>query len=366
MKYFDTYAAATVGAGGSQYWFNAAEPRTGRIYYRLSQSGTYNYSLLFTGVIDSTFADGSVSHCNLLCGEWELLSATVGIVKTCSAKDATDPDVTIPLTFGGKPSLTVLPGTYFTTDPVELTAEKGEYLCLEVTCQGEGIPCHPESVLPVFVKKNGAWTYCPETPFPSLVGCDRAVSAKIGFIGDSITQGCGTAMNSYTNWAAYIADMIGDDYAWWNMGLGYGRAMDAASDGTWLYKAKQVDGISVCFGVNDILRGRTADQVKADLTTILQKLQQAGVRVLLQTVPPFDYNADTTETWRAVNRYIRETLAPQADAFFDCVPVLSDSGEKDDPGAKKYGGHPNAAGGLAWATALCPVMQEFVEKTAAK
>ncbi len=361
MKYFENYVSATVGAGGSQYWFDSAEPRTGRIYYRLSQSGTYDYSLLFTGIIDSTFADGSVSHANLLCGQWEILAATVGVGKTCSAAEATDPDVTIPLTFAGEKTLTILPGTYFTTDPVEITAEKGEYLCLEVTCRGEHIPCHPESVLPVFVQKDGAWVRCPETPFPSHIGCNRTVSAKLGFLGDSITQGCGTAVNSYTNWASYIADMLGDDFSYWNMGLGYGRAMDGASDGTWLYKAKQVDGISVCFGVNDILRGRTATQVKADLTTIVQMLQKAGVRVLIQTVPPFDYGADTVETWRDVNRYIREELATVADAFYDCVPVLSDSGEKDDPGAKKYGGHPNAAGGLAWATGLCPVMKEFAE-----
>lgn len=364
MNYFYKYVSNTSAAGGSQSWFGYAKDNVcrGRIYYRVFSGGSFDYSFLFSNTIDSTFSDGLHSHVNLVCDEWELLSASVGVVDSCGVNEPTDPVSVTALTFNGAAEKTVAPGEYFSTDPIEITADSGSYLCLEMTYRGRMIPCHPESVIPAFVfdPDEEKWNWKTELPFPSMVGCTRNVRAKLGFIGDSITQGCGTYANSYTHWGAYLADMLGDEYSYWNLGLGYARASDAASDGTWLFKAKQLDGISVCFGVNDILRGHTAEQIKNDLTKIVDYLQAAGVRVLIQTVPPFSYEEQYIETWNDVNDYIRGTLSKRADAFFDNVPVLYFS--EKQPHMAAYGPHPNADGGLAWASALLPVMKEFAKK----
>lgn len=364
MKYFNTYVSNTSAAGGNQSWFGYANEKiySGRIYYRVFSGGTFDYSFLFTNTIDSTFSDGLHSHVNLVCDEWELLSATVGIVDECGVNNPADPDKVIKLTFNGMTSKTVAPGEFFSTDPTEITADSGSYLCLEMKYRGKMIPCHTESVIPAFVfsPDEEKWNWNTELPFPSMVGCNRKVKAKLGFIGDSITQGCGTYANSYTHWGAYLADMLGDEYSYWNLGLGYARASDAATDGSWLFKAKQLDGISVCFGVNDILRGHTSEQIKNDLTKIVDYLKAAGVSVLIQTVPPFSYENQYIDTWNDVNNYIRNTLAKRADAFFDNVPVLYFSSEQ--PHMAAFGPHPNADGGLAWATALLPAMKEFAEK----
>lgn len=365
MRYFDTYVSNTTGAGGSQYLFNAAEEKSSRIYYKVFAGGTFSYSLLFTNLVDSTFADGSESHVNLVGGEWEILSASIGIVPTCSATSAPDPSDILNLTFAGKSTKTVMPGEYFTTDPLTISAQKGDYLCLEMVCRGEGIPCHYESVLPAFEKKNNDWVRNTLVPFPSHIGCDRPIAARIGYIGDSITQGCGTEVNSYTNWCAILAEMLGEDCSHWNLGLGYARASDAATDGTWLNKAKQVDGIVVCFGVNDILREHTAEQIKNNLAVIVSKLHASGTKVLLQTVPPFNYTEPYTTVWNDVNTYIRNVLSKEADAFFDCVPTLS-AFPVEHPEVSKYGPHPNADGGKVWAEDLYPIMKKFIGTLTAK
>ena len=170
-------------------------------------------------------------------------------------------------------------------------------------------------------------------------------------------------MNSYKHWNALLADAVGEQFAYWNLGIGYGRAADAASDGAWLYKAKQMDAVVLCFGTNDIGQGRDAEQIQRDLRYIIQKLQAAGVKVLLQTLPPFDWTGDKLAVWLQVNEYLRCTLSKIADEFFDVVPILIEG--KEAMGKAKYGEHPNEEGCRAWADALMPVMEGFMKKSCA-
>lgn len=363
MKWFHTYSSNTIAGSGSQYYFTADEhtPHTGRIYYKVFAGGCYHYSLLFSNIIDSTFADGSVSHCNLLCDEWDILNASIGVCKECSPEQAGEVSCLQPLTFLGSGSKHVMPGEFFVTDPVEIQADKGDYLCLEITYQGRMLPYHEESLLPAFVLENGHWTPCKHVPFPGMIGCDRPVKSKIGFLGDSITQGIGTEPNSYAHWNALAAEGIGEEYSYWNLGLGYGRASDAASDGAWLFKAKQLDKLVVCFGTNDVLHVKDNEaQIKKDLLIIIRKLKAAGVKVLLQSLPPFDYTGENLEKWLHVNDYVRNTLAKEADGFFDVVPSLIDG--EECTAKSRYGGHPNAEGCKAWADALLPAMKNWLQQ----
>jgi len=194
----------------------------------------------------------------------------------------------------------------------------------------------------------------------TMVGCDRPVELRIGFIGDSITQGIGTPKNSYEHYAAVIADILGERYSYWDIGLGYGRGHDAASDGAWLFKAKQVDVMTVCFGVNDIYRGFDADQIIKSLETVMTKLHEAGVSVIMQTIPPYDYPPHLRAIWEKVNGHIISFMAERADGFFDVVPVLSKSA--DEPHMAKFGGHPNSEGNRLWGEALA----NEVERVAAE
>jgi len=366
MKYFETYTSNSVAGSGNQFFFNMneGEVRTGRVFYKITASGEYNYSLLFTNIMDSTFSDGSLSHKNLICDEWQIHGARIGKCKFIPDKplekmtvsdsdegaDIFVSDMT-DVTFNSLKKKTVMPGEFFTTDPLKMIFEKGEYLCLEITFSGSMIPYHEETLLPVFVKGENGWSYSKQMPFAGMIGCDRETAkCRIGFIGDSITQGIGTEANSYKHWNARLSEKIGDEYAFWNLGIGYARAEDAATDSAWLFKAKHNDIVFVCFGVNDILQGVTEEKIKSSLNQITESLKKAGCRVILQSVPPFDYSGEKIYIWNNINRYIKEVLSKKVDAVFDNVPYLGRQGDEAHMAA--YGGHPNAEGCAVWADAL--------------
>lgn len=361
MKWFETYCSNTLGAGGNQLIFSTeGKEMTGRIYYKIFAGGTYNYSLLFSNIMDSTYKFGEESHCNKICDEWELLEAKVGICKKTSSEVAGTVENFAPLSFGGQASKAVMPGEFFTSDPVELSAEKGDYLCFEVRYKGNMIPYHWESILPVFTRQGDAFVPDKRVPFPGMIGCDRKVAKRIGYLGDSITQGVGTPPNAYTHWNALVSEAIGDAYSYWNLGLGYGKGQDAASDGAWLYKAKQCDAVVVAYGSNDVGRGRSVEGMKQDFAAIIRKLKAAGVKVFLISVPPFDWQNDYLQRWNAINEYLTNELSKEADGFFHVAPLLVDYTQWE--GKSKYGTHPNEEGCRIWADAMLPLFHAFLQK----
>ncbi len=356
MNYFDTFTSNTLAGSSNQHFFTSdGNIRKGRIFYKVFEKGEYNYSFLFTNTIDSTYGDGSVSHKNLLCKEWTLVSLRAA----CSAEidNSIPEDAFKNVTFDGKISKTVSVGDVFYSDAVSLSPS--EYICLEITFKGEMIPYHEEIIISTFVENDGTWLCDRRMPVPSMVGCDRKVRKRIAFLGDSITQGCGTEKDSYAHWNAVFAQKAGNEFSYWNLGIGYGRASDASTDGAWLFKAKKNDVVFVCFGVNDILFGAKEEQVCSDLKTIVQKLKEAGLTVILQTVPPFDYNSENCITWKNTNAYIKSELAPLVDAFFDNTPVLQKS--ENEPHMSLFGGHPNEEGCKKWAEALFDELKPFME-----
>ena len=361
MEFFKKYVSNTLAGSGNQHFFINEAPelvQTGRIYYKLFSGGEYNYSLLFSNIIDSTFADGSKSHKNIVCDSWKIERAALCIVPDC---DPNSEHNFTPITFDGKEYKNVNPGEFFCSDPVSLKGNKGDYLCFEVSFTGEMIPYHEETHIPTFVLDgNNCWGKAKCMPFPAMIGCDRKVKLRVAYIGDSITQGLGTPFNSYLHWCANVSEMLGEDYAYWNLGLGYGRGADAATNGAWLFKAKQSDVAVVCFGVND-LGSFTADEIKASILNIVRRLKAAGVTVAVQTIPPYNYDERYRGNWACVNEWIKTELINSCDMVFDVVKVLGESEENSH--MAKYGGHPNAEGCKAWSDALYAPLKELIEKT---
>lgn len=359
MKFFEKYTSATTAAMGNQNYFNE-NPDTvtkGRVYVKIEVSNENKFSLLYTNIIDSTYADGS--HCcrNLVIDEWEMVALRVGIVSA----PWEEPENWIPVTFeGGKPSKTVAPGEIFATDEFSAEVKKGEFFCIECEFRGTMMPFHTEINLSCCTFHGGAWVENRVLPVPSMVGCAREDKpVRVAFWGDSITQGIGTPPNSYLHYASVVAGILGEKYAYWDIALGYARGDDAATRGVWMYKALQNDVISVCFGVNDLLQGVPADTIKKDLTVIVTELKKAGKKVVIQTIPPFDYGGETVGHWEDINAYIRDVLAPQCDGFFDNVAILG--GKNGLPQCTKFGGHPDARGHRPWGEGLAEVIGKVIE-----
>lgn len=360
MDYFKKFSSNTIAGSGNQLCFST-EGKTlrGRVLYRIEVGGKFNYSLLFSNIIDSTYYTGETCCKNVVCRPWRIHSARVGLCRNVPQDRELsalrmDEDIRISwlaeLTFDGKKEKLVAPGEFFASDPVELCFARLEYLCLEMTYSGDMLPHHIESRLPIYVDAGEGFQYDMRMPLPGMVGCDRPVCERVGFFGDSITQGIGPACNSYLHWNAHLSRGLGERRACWNLGIGFARANDAASRGAWFYKAMQNDTIFICFGVNDLYQGFTAESVKADLTTLVRCFKGAGKRVILQTLPPFDYKDQMKADWLEINRYILEELSREADAVFDNVPLLRKS--EEEPERPAYGGHPNAEGCKIWANAL--------------
>lgn len=371
MKYFDKFNSNTYAGSGNQLFFemNDNEIHTGRVFYKISVGGEYDYSILFSNIIDSTYADGVVSYKNLICDKWVIHSARIGRCKKLDiSKDVCDlvmsdyaqnTDIVVSdlkdISFDGQKTKEVMPGVFFSSDPVKFDYKKDEYLCLEISFSGKRIPYHEETLLPVFVKQGEEWVYSKFMPFAGMIGCDRQVKARIAYLGDSITQGIGTKLNSYSHWNAILSEKLGNHYSYWNLGIGYGRANDAASDGAWLYKAKQNDIIFICYGVNDILKGQPEEQIKADLTHIVDVLKKEGKKVIIQTIPPFNYQGEDIEKWNRINLYILTELKDRVDFVFDNTKVL---GKREKLSDAIYGGHPNEEGCKLWAEALFEKIKE--------
>ncbi len=363
LKFFQNFVSNTCAGSSNQHVFHLPENtvKTGRIFYKIFCGGKYNYSLLFSNITDSTFADGRDSHMNMICPEWEILGAKIGradknFFEGCNGTAEAERCVNgkdlelFPVTFNKSKTKTVAPGEFFCSDPVTAEFCEGEYLCLEITFRGTKIPYHEETLLPVFGKCEEGFVYDKKMPFASMVGCDRNVRGRIAFWGDSITQGIGTPMNSYTHWNALLSEKIGADFAFWNLGIGFARANDSAADGAWAYKAKQNDVVFVCFGVNDLLQDFSEKQIIHDIEKTVDILLKENIKVVLQTLPPFNYDEQKRVIWENVNRYIKDVLSKKVSFVFDNGTVLSESAE--NPHMTRFGGHPDEEGCDLWAKAI--------------
>ncbi|MCQ2385810.1 MAG: SGNH/GDSL hydrolase family protein, partial [Clostridia bacterium] len=297
---------------------------------------------------DSTFADGSTCHAGYVPPAWEIIS-----LKAAVCHNGLTPLSFTPVFFDGKPFRVVNPGEMFATDPILLSFRKGDTLCLEMEFRGKEYPVLHELVTTSLLKTPNGWEASYKMPRPSMIGCDRPVKEKIVFWGDSITQSLGTEQDSYSGYVMACAAHFPEEYAVWNIGLGYGRGMDAALGGVWAFKASQGDLVSVCFGVNDIFRVGDFETIADGLTKTVERLHRAGCRVLLQNVPPFSFEGEQKQLWYTLRRFIAETLRYKADFYFDPAPYIGYAGGEEH--MSKYGPHPNAEGCKLWGDALAKV-----------
>jgi lysophospholipase L1-like esterase len=276
------------------------------------------------------------------------------------------------VTFGGNRRRSVSPGEKLWSDPVSLELSAGHELAFTWTLSGTGYPFVSATFHTTYRANQNLAAQETASGFsattevlvaPGLVGSDVPVQSRLCFLGDSITQGVGTSDNGYGYWVAKIAAGIDPTIGVWNLGSGWARAADASSDGYWLYKAKQCDEVAVILGVNDLgSSGSNGNDVIGFLTTILAKLKQnnPAAKIILFTVPTFNFSGSQLTDWRAINASIRSNSIAGADRTFDVAAVLSQPAPNDANLQTRYlsssaSPHPNdtagtdiAAAFLAW------------------
>ena len=134
---------------------------------------------------------------------------------------------------------------------------------------------------------------------------------------------------------------------------------DVARGESWLSKAAALDHVCVCLGVNDILQGRTAQALWADLCAIRAGLRRAnpGLRLTQFTIPPFDLEGGHLEIWRQINGGLRDLARNGEIELFDIAQVLARPHPNGHLAA--FGPHPDGAGGAA----VCRSFMDWLTST---
>lgn len=317
-----------------------AYTRTYRTYVRLRETGSLHLKFWHSNAVDSTWDVGNTAKGSMPGGEWIIESAYVAVSK--SKRDGSiQPDSLAQVTFDGEVSKEVAPAEKFWSDSVHIDVPAGHDLVFTWTITasaGRSFPYNTEGLLVSALeaegnqadKEQGALFTVSENRLvlPAFIGYKKQVKEEIIFLGDSITQGVRTQKDGYEYWVSRIGDGLGPEYAIWNIGSGWARAYDAAADGPWLAKSKEGSIVALVLGVNDIdIGSRSADEVLADLSIIIRKIKQnpkqSGVRVILFTVPPFNFTEEREKVWRTVNETIRTHPPEGTDIVFDIAEVLS-------------------------------------------
>lgn len=351
---FTTYVSNTVVSTGNNFYIEKAENITYRAYLPVEQYGELEYKFFFTNTVDSTYAKGKNAFVGKDGGAYTVSNAVIADGGTSTEDKITN---RTPVTFGGKKTKEVAADESYWSDPVTMNIPEGHYMVWEWTVSGEGIPCNKMSSLTSTASSADGETFefCDEIPLPQIIGAKRDVKHTVAAIGDSITQGCQTEQMKYEFWASKISTQLGSDVAFFNCGLGWARASDAASNENWLSRVSQYDTVIVAFGTNDIVSGKyggkksSAEEIDEYLDAIVSYLTEKGCDVILFNAPPQDFKETNEGVRTALNEKIPAIAEKYGAKFFDFSALLS---TEDEPGKAVYGGHPNGEGGTVVADAF--------------
>ena len=324
---------------------------TYRTYYRLREEGNLSLSVWYRNIMDSQSEHPLSAPANDSCSAFRIIAASVadgGISPNGSAM----PGTTRQVSWSGSSSKTVARGESFWSDTVGIFLPAGHYLAFTWTVEkqtyDDAIPHPYENQYSCFTK-SGSYTSQEASAGFSSTG-DYAVAPNTIAYKKSVKRiiGFSVSMNSYAFWVAQAALNLGPFYGVWNLGSGWAQARDAATNKAWLGKAKCCDDAVVCLGVNDLRNGATSEQVLGYISTVVSSLLQISPskKIILCTVPPFNFTGTAETYWRAINASIRANPPAGVSRVFDLAALLGQAPPNDNLANPAYGdGHPNDNGG---------------------
>ena len=296
------------------------------------------------------------------------------------------------VTFGGKASFSVQPGTLVVSDPVELAVPPLTELAVSLYLPNEthGVTTHEFALNTTYVVTGNAAAAAslanPRTNFTYfwLTGVEVLASTDVGAIvalGDSITDGVTTTFDAHRAWPALLAAKLQSTAAtraWAVINAGIsgnrvrrdviGRSALGRFDRDVLARAG-VEWLVLFEGINDVTwtalpaapdaERATAAEIIETLEQIVDRAHARGIKVMGGTLMPISglwlYNADTEAMRQAVNEWIRTSGKLDAVADFDAATRDPRSPERLRPELDSGDHiHPNDAGNAAMADAVDP------------
>lgn len=351
---FTTYVSNTVVSTGNNFYIEKADGIRYRAYLPVEEYGELEYKFYFTNKVDSTYSKGKIAYVGKDGGTYTVSDAVIADGGTGPEDEITNRTA---VTFDGGSSKEVTPNECYWSDTVSFNVPEGHYLVWEWTVSGEGIPCNKMATLTSTASSEDGvnFAYCDEIPLPQIIGAKRDVKHTIAAIGDSITQGCQTEYMKYEYWAAKISAQLGSDVSFFNCGLGWARASDAAANENWLSRVSEYDTVIVAFGTNDISSGNyggkknTAEEIEGYITEIVSYLREKGCQVIVFNAPPQDFKETNENVRSTLNAKLVDTAKNLGAEFFDFASLLS---TEEAPDKAIYGGHPNGEAGTIVADAF--------------
>lgn len=320
------------------------------------------------------------------------LTITAAHVARSTGDSAIDPASDRALTFGGAPSVTVLPGLMMFSDEIPFDVSVTENLA--VTILVESIPSnvtgHPGSRTTSFMQEGNVVSE-PELPQAQRVdhwyllssidvtASDPAAGAIV-VIGDSITDGRGSTTNLNDRWPNLLAARLqanpGTQHlSVLNQGAGGGRVLRDGLGTSALARFDRdviaVPGVRwlVIFeGVNDLgtavgarakgEKAATAEDLIAAFRQMILRAHSHGIRVIGATIMPFDgftayFTPESEADRQAVNAWIR--TSGELDGVIDFDAITRDPAQPSRLSAAVDGGdhlHPSADGYRIMADAI--------------
>ena len=305
------------------------------------------------------------------------------------------------LSFGGERAITIPPGAQALSDPVRLPVRAAQDLAVSVFVPRLTGPAtyHPLAVQDSFLSGAGSGdtTARPDAAaYPTTISCwmfvagvdvpkASRITGSVVALGDSITDGAGSATNANHRWpnilASRLADRVGRTLSVVDEGISANRVLSDAPAG---FLAAGVNAQSrldrdvltqpgakvvvLLEGINDIgfvgagLADHpvTAAEIIAGYRQIIARSHDAGLRIVGGTLTPFKgtifagyWNEAAERIRQEVNRWIRTS-----GAFDGVVDFAAATASRDDPltlnPAFDSGDHlhPNDAGYEAMANAI--------------
>lgn len=252
-----------------------------------------------------------------------------------------NPDTIRPLTFAGRPSVTVEPGEQVVSDGADLVVRAGDELAVSYHVDGP-VPLdrHLQAIQTSYVTAPGAGRHGADvvgtafteehTSWYGLVAVDvraRRSAGAVAVLGDSITEGVGSTPDAGQRWTDVVADRLAGRMAVLNAGIGgnhvarrvvlqgahgpqdFGPSAVSRLDVDVLARSGVTD-LVVFIGINDVFT-RIEDDVVADVTSgyrrIARQAQRRGIRVIGATITPASQGGEKEADRVRINRWIRSS-----------------------------------------------------------
>jgi lysophospholipase L1-like esterase len=329
-----------------------------------------------------------------LTDEYGTTPLTVGHVTVALPTAPASPDLIAgsvkTLTFNGRQSATVYPGADLLSDPLRFDVPAVANLVITMYFPTATGPTswHWQARETSYVyagdqttNLSGASPKATPTSFFFLAGVDvqtRDADDAVVVLGDSISDGFGSVINTDTRWPDFLATRLQSkqerkhvagvldeslsgnavNHAGTEIGfpaIGHNGLARLDHD---VYADTAVRTVIVELGINDIQsNGDPADKIIAGLRQLGQQLRQRGYTAVIATLGPFEgytsWTAAKETTRQSVNVYIRGNH--DFDAVMDLDAALRDPAAPTHMRVELDSGdhiHPNAAGAEVLADAV--------------